>query len=51
MHGGGDGVISLRSSDAKTDGQHDRIAVGHDRDAHRLFGVMAVRHVDIVGQG
>ena len=36
---------------AETDGQHDGVAVGDDGDFHRLFGVMPVGHVHIVGQG
>lgn len=51
MHGGRHGLIALRCRDAKADRQHDRIAVWHDGDLHRVFGVMPIGHVDIIGQG
>lgn len=42
--------IAIGGSDAKGHGQHDRVAVGDHRHAHRLFGIMAVGHGQIVGQ-
>lgn len=50
MHCGGHRVGLLRRSQAEGHGEHDGVAVRHDGRLHRLFGIMAVRHLDIVSQ-
>ena len=47
----GHGICPARRSNAKGDRQHDSVAVRHHGDAHGFFGVMAVRHRQIIGQG
>ena len=50
MHGGRNSLIAVGGGNSETDRQHDGVAVRHDGDAHRVLGVMAVRHIDVVGQ-
>ncbi len=50
MDGNGDGVGLLRRGEAEGDRQHDGVAVRHHRSLHRLFGIMAIGHVDVIGQ-
>lgn len=51
MHSDGNGICFLRGRQTERDCQHDRIAVGHDGGFHGLLGVVAIRNLDIVGQG
>ena len=50
MHSGRHRLITIRRRDAVGHSQHDRIPVRHHGDFHGVFGVMTIRHVDIVGQ-
>ncbi len=40
--------ITVGRGHTKSDGKHNRITVRHDCDTHRFFGIMTVRHVDVV---
>ncbi len=36
--------------DAEGDDKHDGVAIRNDRDFHRFFSVVAVRHIDVIGE-
>ena len=50
MHRGCDGLIPACRRDPVSDRQHDCVAVGHNGDAHGIFGVMPVGYGNIIGQ-
>ncbi len=51
MNGERHSVGLLRGGHTKGNRQHDCIAVRHDGNLHRFFGVMPVGNIDIVGEG
>lgn len=50
MHGDRHRIRLLRRRQPESDGEQDGIAVRHHGGAHGLFRIMAIGHVDIVGE-